>query len=126
MLDLIQVSRVVEGEVSLHEVNLSLSNDTINILLGPTGSGKTSLLRLMAGLDKPSSGDIRFKGKSVVGVPVQRRNVAMVYQQFINYPSLSVFENIASPLRVAKKPTWSLPMYRLSFLRMVNPTRSKI
>src|SRR5262249_46377990 len=73
-----------------------------NILLGPTHSGKTSLMRLMAGLDRPTSGDIRFNGESVVGVPVQQRNVAMVYQEFINYPAMTVYDNIASPLRIAK------------------------
>ena len=83
---------------------LQLDASCINILLGPTLSGKTSLMRMMAGLDKPDSGDIRFNGESVLGVSVRKRNVAMVYQQFINYPSLSVYENIASPLRVAKLP----------------------
>jgi glycerol transport system ATP-binding protein len=55
----------------------------------------------MAGLDKPSTGEIWFNGKNVTGVSVQKRNVSMVYQQFINYPHMTVFENIASPLRVA-------------------------
>ena len=54
----------------------------------------------MAGLVKPTSGEVWFGGRNVTGVPVQRRRVSMVYQQFINYPNLSVFENIASPLRV--------------------------
>jgi glycerol transport system ATP-binding protein len=102
MLELVQVCKLVDGETTINEVNLSLSNEGINILLGPTLAGKTSLMRIMAGLDRPSIGDVRFNGQSVLGVPVQQRNVAMVYQQFINYPSLTVFENIASPLRVAK------------------------
>ena len=55
----------------------------------------------MAGLEQPTSGEVWFRGKNVTGVPVQKRNVAMVYQQFINYPNFTVFENIASPLRVA-------------------------
>lgn len=55
----------------------------------------------MAGLDRPTSGDISFNGESVLKTAVQKRNVAMVYQQFINYPSFTVYENIASPLRVA-------------------------
>jgi glycerol transport system ATP-binding protein len=58
-------------------------------------------MRLMAGLESPSTGEIRFNGVDVRGIPVQKRDVAMVYQQFINYPSLTVYENIASPLRVA-------------------------
>jgi glycerol transport system ATP-binding protein len=59
-------------------------------------------MQLMAGLVSPSSGEIWFDGRDVTGVPVQKRNVAMVFQQFINYPNLSVYENIASPLRVAR------------------------
>ena len=59
-------------------------------------------MRLMAGLDQPSSGRILVKGEDVTGTAVQKRNVAMVYQQFINYPNLTVYENIASPLRIAK------------------------
>ena len=102
MLELVEVSNVVDGETTIDDVSLSLSDDGINILLGPTLSGKTSLMRIMAGLDKPSAGDVLFEGESVLGVAVQQRNIAMVYQQFINYPSLTVFDNIASPLRVAK------------------------
>jgi glycerol transport system ATP-binding protein len=102
MLELINVSREINGEVFVEDISLSLERGTINILLGPTLAGKTSLMRLMAGLDQPDSGQIKFDGESTVGVPVQKRNIAMVYQQFINYPNLSVFENIASPLRVAK------------------------
>lgn len=102
MLELRSVSRRVEGEIFVDDVSLSLSRGSINILLGPTLAGKTSLMRLMAGLDKPDKGEILFDGQSIVGVPVQKRNVAMVYQQFINYPNMTVFENIASPLRVAK------------------------
>src|SRR5690606_6035633 len=59
---------------------------------------------LMAGLDQPTRGRVLMDGRDVTGVPVQRRDVAMVYQQFINYPTLTVFENIASPLRVARLP----------------------
>jgi glycerol transport system ATP-binding protein len=56
----------------------------------------------MAGLVQPTSGEIWFSSKDVTGVPVQQRNVAMVYQQFINYPNMNVFDNIASPLRLAR------------------------
>jgi glycerol transport system ATP-binding protein len=55
----------------------------------------------MAGLDKPTEGRVFFDGADVTGMPVQKRGVAMVYQQFVNYPAMTVFENIASPLRVA-------------------------
>lgn len=101
MLELRNVSKVVGGETHIDDVSLSLVHGSLNVLLGPTLSGKTSLMRLMAGLDTPGSGSVWFDGKDVTGIPVQKRNVAMVYQQFINYPAMTVYENIASPLRVA-------------------------
>ena len=100
-LTLDRISRVVGAETHLSEISLELKRGTINVLLGATLSGKTSLMRIMAGLDRPSTGRVLVNGKDVTGVPVRRRNVAMVYQQFINYPTLTVHENIASPLRVA-------------------------
>jgi len=103
-LELQNISKLVKGEPHISDVSLSLDAGTINILLGPTLAGKTTLLRLMAGLERPTSGRLLVDGHDVTGVPVQKRNVAMVYQQFINYPNLSVFENIASPLRIAGLP----------------------
>jgi glycerol transport system ATP-binding protein len=91
-------------EVVIDDVSLTLDRGTMNVLLGPTLSGKTTLMRLMAGLDQPTSGRLVADGVDVTKVPVRRRSVAMVYQQFVNYPSLSVYENIASPLRVARVP----------------------
>ena len=87
----------------IHPTDLVLKNGTMNVLLGPTLSGKTSLMRLMAGLDVPQTGRILWQGKDVTGVRVQDRKVAMVYQQFINYPAMSVYDNIASPLRLMGK-----------------------
>src|SRR3954470_441789 len=104
MLELRGVAKVVDGATHIAPTDLSLTPGSLNVLLGPTLSGKTSLLRLMAGLDRPTAGQMLVDGKDVTGVPVRRRNVAMVYQQFVNYPTLSVFENIASPLRVAGAP----------------------
>ena len=101
MLELRQVSRIVDGETHIADISMALAPGTLNVLLGPTLSGKTTLMRLMAGLDPPTTGRVLFDGVDVTGVPVRRRNVAMVYQQFINYPSMTVYENIASPLRVA-------------------------
>ena len=101
MLCLNNITRHVDSHNSLQDISLELKRGELNILLGPTLSGKTSLMRVMAGLDQPDSGELSFDGETVIGVPVQKRELAMVYQQFINYPSLSVYENIASPLRVA-------------------------
>jgi glycerol transport system ATP-binding protein len=95
------VVKRVGAETHIHETDLVLAENGFNILLGTTLAGKTTLMQLMAGLERPSAGEVWFDGRNVTGLPVQKRNVAMVYQQFINYPNLSVFENIASPLRVA-------------------------
>ncbi len=100
-LELQNISKMVGKELHIADVTLTFESGSLNILLGPTLSGKTSLMRLMAGLDKPSSGKLLIDGRDVTGIPVQKRNVAMVYQQFINYPNLSVYENIASPLKIA-------------------------
>ncbi|HEU4383881.1 MAG TPA: ABC transporter ATP-binding protein [Anaeromyxobacteraceae bacterium] len=94
----------VGAETHVHPTRLELSPAGFNVLLGPTLAGKTTLLRLMAGLLRPTAGEVWFGGRDVTGVPVRRRRVAMVYQQFINYPHLSVFDNIASPLHVARVP----------------------
>jgi glycerol transport system ATP-binding protein len=98
------VTRIVDGTPTIRDVSLRLESGTLNVLLGPTLSGKTSIMRLLAGLDKPATGRVLVDSKDVTGIDVRRRSVAMVYQQFINYPSLSVYENIASPLRVQGKP----------------------
>lgn len=100
-LTLEHVNRVVDGQTWIDDASLSFEPGSFNVLLGRTLSGKTSLMRLMAGLDKPDSGRILMNGKDVTQVPVRHRNVSMVYQQFINYPSMTVFDNIASPLRQA-------------------------
>jgi len=102
-LELKQVAKSVGSEVHIHPTDLTLEPGGFNILLGTTLAGKTTLMQLMAGLDKPTGGSLHFNGKDVTGIRVQDRNVSMVYQQFINYPNFTVYENIASPLRVARQ-----------------------
>lgn len=102
-LTLEAVDKQVDGVPYLYPLDLRLEPGRLNVLLGQTGAGKTTLLRLMAGLDRPSHGRILADGVDVTGVSVRRRQVAMVYQQFINYPSFTVFDNIASPLRLARR-----------------------
>jgi len=102
-LALEKIGMRVGAAMYLEDIELSLPVSSVTVLLGPTLSGKTSLLRIMAGLDRPTAGRVLVDGRDVTGVGVRRRNVAMVYQQFVNYPSLTVYENIASPLRMARK-----------------------
>jgi len=101
-LELRGVTKEVAAQVWIHRVDLVLEPGSMNVLLGPTLSGKTTLMRLMAGLDQPSAGRILWQGRDVTGQRVQDRGVAMVYQQFINYPSMTVYDNIASPLRLQR------------------------
>ena len=100
-LELHNITKRVGAATHIHETSLVLEPGSFNVLLGTTLSGKTTLMQLMAGIQRPSSGTIRFRGEDVTGTAVQKRNVSMVYQQFINYPNFNVYDNIASPLRVA-------------------------
>ncbi len=84
----------------LYSMDLALVPRAVTVLLGATQAGKTTLMRVMAGLDAPSAGRVLADGRDVTGVPVRERNVSMVYQQFINYPSMTVADNIASPLKL--------------------------
>ena len=94
------VEQRVGAYTHLYPLDLTLVPRAVTVLLGATQAGKTTLMRLMAGLDKPSAGRVISDGKDVTGLPVRERNVAMVYQQFINYPSMTVAANISSPLRL--------------------------
>ena len=100
-IELRNITFRVGSESHIYETTLTLEPGGFNILLGTTLSGKTTLMRLMAGLEKPTAGKVLANGRDVTGLPVQKRSVAMVYQTFINYPSFTVYENIASPLKVA-------------------------
>lgn len=94
------ISKKVGAEDWLYAMDLAPRPGAVTVLLGATQAGKTSLMRIMAGLDSPSHGRVKVDGQDVTGVPVRQRNVAMVYQQFINYPSMKVADNIASPLKL--------------------------
>jgi glycerol transport system ATP-binding protein len=83
-LELQGVSKKLGAETHLYPLTVALVPGAINIILGATLAGKTTLMRLMAGLDKPTEGKVIADGVDVTGVPVRERNLAMVYQQFIN------------------------------------------
>ena len=91
-----------EEQFHLNEVSFNFKKGNLYTILGRTLSGKTTLLKTIAGLLTPDSGSMQFEDKDFLKVPVWERNVAMVYQQFINYPHLNVFENVAFPLKQRK------------------------
>ncbi|UWQ12761.1 ABC transporter ATP-binding protein (plasmid) [Aliiroseovarius crassostreae] len=100
-LELQNVTKRVGANLHIKETSLVLEPGHFNVLLGATGSGKTSLIKLMAGLDPLASGTIRMEGQDVTRLSTQKRNISLVHQFFINYPHMTVYENIASPLKVA-------------------------
>lgn len=97
------INKKVQAQTWLYDMSIAPRSGAVTVLLGATQSGKTSLMRIMAGLDVPTKGKVMVDGKNVVGMPVRERNVAMVYQQFINYSSLKVYDNIASPMKLRKE-----------------------
>jgi multiple sugar transport system ATP-binding protein len=90
------------GHVAVDEVDLDIADGEFFVLLGPSGCGKTSVLRMIAGLDEPSAGDVLVDGCSVRDVRTRDRHVGMLFQSSAVYPHLTVRENLAFPLVVAK------------------------
>ncbi|TNF87026.1 MAG: ABC transporter ATP-binding protein [Gammaproteobacteria bacterium] len=121
-IELRQVSLRIGAETHIYHTDLALEPGQFNILLGTTLSGKTTLMRLMAGLEKPTTGELWINGENVTGVAVQKRSVAMVYQAFINYPSFTVYDNIASPLKVVGLPRREIDSRVRRFAEMLKLT----
>ena len=96
---------------ALHDVSMIIPDGAFVVLLGPTGAGKTTTLRLIAGLDRPDTGDVRIAGQSVLQDTPAQRDVAMVFQQYSLYPHLTVRENLAFPLR---SPMIAMPEDRIA------------
>ena len=125
-LALDKITKTVAGEPHLIDVSLALEPGTMNVLLGHTGAGKTSLLRVLAGLDRPTSGTVRRDGVDITKQTARQRSVAMVYQQFINYPSLTVRDNIASPLRLRKARDTGDRVIELAKLLQIEPLLDRL
>ena len=108
-----------DEQFHLNEVSFNFKKGNIYTILGRTLSGKTTLLKTIAGLLTPDNGSIQFEDKDFLKVPVWERNVAMVYQQFINYPHLNVFENVAFPLKQRKIDNYEINDVVLKSLKSV-------
>jgi multiple sugar transport system ATP-binding protein len=98
-IELREVSKKFGNVTALDNVSLTVPDGAFVILLGPTGAGKTTTLRIISGLDNPSSGDVLMDGLSIKELTPAQRNVAMVFQQYSLYPHMSVRQNLAFPLR---------------------------
>ena len=96
--------RYESGNAAVEEVSLTVADREFVVLVGPSGCGKSTTLRMIAGLETPSSGDIRIGGKSVVDLPPGDRDIAMVFQNYALYPHMTVRENLAFALKMRKRP----------------------
>src|SRR5712672_3202429 len=95
-----------EGQLgAVNSVNFESREGEFLVFLGPSGSGKTTLLRMIAGLEEPTAGEIFIGGKLVNQLSPRERRIAMVFQNYALYPHLSVYKNIAFPLKAQKVPT---------------------
>jgi ABC-type sugar transport system ATPase subunit len=99
-----QIRKAYGDYVALHGLDLEIGDGEFVSVLGPSGSGKSTLLKLIAGIEEVSGGHVYFDGRDVTQRPPERRDVAMVFQSYALYPTMTVFDNIAFPLRVRKVP----------------------
>jgi sn-glycerol 3-phosphate transport system ATP-binding protein len=102
------VSKSWDATTALHPTDLTLATGEFSVLLGPSGCGKTTTLRLIAGLESPTTGKIKIFDHDVTQVPSSQRGVSMVFQNYALFPHLSVAENIVFGLRVRRVPSTEL------------------
>jgi glycerol transport system ATP-binding protein len=96
------LSKSFEGRKVLDDISFEIKDGEFASFLAPTGEGKTTLMRILAGIERPDSGRVYYNDVDVTDWPVQKRRVAMVFQWFVNYPSMTVYENIATPLEALR------------------------
>ena len=103
-VDLIEVSKTFGSTKALDGVSLRVASGELVALLGPSGCGKTTLLRSVAGLERPTGGQITIDGRDVTDVPTRERPIGMVFQSYALFPNLTVRKNVAFPLEVRQRP----------------------
>src|ERR671938_488741 len=94
MLELVNVTKKFRGGFRLGPINLKVNDNEILVMIGPTGSGKTTILNIISGLLKPDSGSILMDGQDVTTLPVESRNIGYLFQNPTLFPHLNVYENI--------------------------------
>src|SRR5438876_12117595 len=103
-IQIVDADKHFGANLVIRKLNLQIKHGAFVVLLGPSGGGKTTTLRALAGLESIDSGEIRIKGRRVDHLPPQQRDTAFVFQLYSLYPHLTSYDNIAFPLRAARKP----------------------
>jgi sulfate transport system ATP-binding protein len=103
-IDVRNVSKSFNGFRALDDVSLSVPDGSLTALLGPSGGGKSTLLRVIAGLESPDSGEVLFSGEAVTRLPAQERGVGFVFQHYAAFKHMTVRDNIAFGLKIRKRP----------------------
>lgn len=104
---------------ALDDANIKINKGEFFSLLGPSGCGKTTLLRIIAGFESPDTGIVSFDGRNIIGIEANKRESNTVFQNYALFPHLSVFENIAFPLRIRKVPETAIRTKVMEYLRLV-------
>ncbi|HQT96948.1 MAG TPA: ABC transporter ATP-binding protein, partial [Thermodesulfobacteriota bacterium] len=118
------ISKLFGNVRAVDHVDLATNEGEFLVLLGPSGCGKTTLLRMIAGIEEPTEGDMVIDGRVVTNLPPRLRDIAMVFQSYALYPHMTVYKNIAFPLRargvekeaVRKKVEWAAGMFKIERL----------
>ncbi len=103
-IDIANLTKKFGGVIAVDRINLDIKDGEFVAFLGPSGCGKTTTLLMVAGIYKPTDGDILFDGKRVNNLPPKDRDIGMVFQSYALYPHMSVFQNLAYPLLIKKRP----------------------
>jgi sulfate transport system ATP-binding protein len=103
-IDVHAVSKSFNGFKALDDVSLSVPDGSLTALLGPSGGGKSTLLRVIAGLEVPDAGEVLFSGETVTNLPAQERGVGFVFQHYAAFKHMTVRDNIAFGLKIRKRP----------------------
>ena len=119
----IHISKTFGGVAALDDVTVEVGSGRLTALLGPSGGGKSTLLRIVGGLEEPDSGSVVIDGIEATGIPAQRRNVGFVFQHYAAFKHLSVYRNIAFGLEIRKRPKAEIKQRVTELLELVHLER---
>lgn len=102
ILELRNITKEYDGKVVLKGISLNIHEGEFLTILGPSGCGKTTLLRIIAGFEQPNNGQLLFKGKDLIKIPIHKREINTIFQNYALFPHLNVFDNIAYGLKLRK------------------------